>query len=94
MADLGKLKRRADKGAPPAPERTNTNLRKPARGGRQSKAYLQFFGSGGVARRICHGGRPQIRFQERLEVQIVHRDVGGLQNAAIRIAGYPDIPLS
>ena len=42
MADLGKLKRRADKGAPPAPERTNTNLRKPARGGRQSKAYLQF----------------------------------------------------
>ena len=42
MADLGKLKRRADKGAPPAPERTNENLRNPPRSPRQSKANLQF----------------------------------------------------
>ena len=42
MADLEKLKRRADKGAPPGPERTNQNLRKPPRSGRQNKGYVQF----------------------------------------------------
>ena len=41
MADLGKLKRRADKGAPPAPEQTNDNLRK-ARSGNQRKGSIQF----------------------------------------------------
>ena len=38
MADIGKLKRRADKGAPPAPEQTNENLRRPSRRGGQRKA--------------------------------------------------------
>ena len=42
MADLKKLKRRADKGAPPAPNQTNPNLRKPARGAGQRKANIQF----------------------------------------------------
>ena len=55
MADLGKLKRRADKGAPPAPdnsptrkgtppppERTNDNLNKPARVARRSKGKIEF----------------------------------------------------
>ena len=42
MADLGKLKRRADKGSPPAPARTNENLRKAPRSGRQRKAHIQF----------------------------------------------------
>ena len=55
MAELGKLKRRADKGAPPAPdnsptrkgappppERTNENLNKPPRGARRSKGKIEF----------------------------------------------------
>ena len=42
MADLGKLKRRADKGIPPAPEQTNDNLGRPSRGGGQRRGKIQF----------------------------------------------------
>ena len=55
MADLGKLQRRADKGAPPAPDnsrrskgeppppdRTNDNLNKPPHGARRVKGKIEF----------------------------------------------------
>ena len=42
MANLGKLKGRGDKGAPPPAERTNENLRMPDRSPRQRKGYIQF----------------------------------------------------
>ena len=55
MADFGKLKRQADKGAPPAPdsspmrkgapppqERTNDNLNKPPRGASRTKGKIEF----------------------------------------------------
>lgn len=42
MADLSKLKGKAGKGAPPAPEVTNANLKKPPREAKVPKAKIEF----------------------------------------------------
>lgn len=42
MADIAKLKPKAGKGTPPAPEKTNNNLQTPPREKSEEKTVMQF----------------------------------------------------